>query len=184
MRTTTRITFVTTALLLSCALTAQQPQKQDKKPTKPDPTIKIATLGASTRAPTKDEVKQLGLKFEVRARGQIVSDLVKDGAATKAGLAAGDVLVRLSNVEVFSQDDIADVLRASAPGQKVEAAVLRAKTGKEETIEIALGTKEVKLPKVAPLAWDYASLANLDAALAKAKKEKKLVLVGLSGAET
>lgn len=184
MRTTTRISFVTTALLLSCAVSAQQPPKQDKKPTKPEPTVKVATLGASTRAPTKEEVKKLGLKFEVRARGQIVSELIKDGAATKAGLAAGDVIVRLGNVEVFSQDDIADVLRVSAPGQKLKAAVLRAKTGKEETIEIALGTKEIKEPKVAPLPWVYASLANLDAALAKAKKDKKLVLVGFSGAET
>lgn len=110
--------------------------------------------------------------------------MIKDSAATKAGLAAGDVIVRLGNVEVFSQDDIADVLHVSAPGQKLKAAVLRAKTGKEETVEIALGTREVKVPKVAPLAWDYASLANLDAALAQAKKDKKLVLVGLSGAET
>lgn len=184
MRTTTRFLFVTTAMLLSCAISAQHPPKQDKKPTKPDPTLKVATLGVSTRAPTKEEVKNLGLTFEVRARGQIVSKLVKDGAATKAGLMVGDVLVRLGNVEVFSQDDIADVLRVSAPGQKLEASVLRAKTGKEETVEVALGTIEIKAPKQPPLAWDFASLANLDAAVANAKKDKKLVLVGLSGAET
>lgn len=171
-------------MLLSCAISAQHPPKQDKKPTKQDPTIKVATLGVSTRAPTKEEVKKLGLKFEVRACGQIVSELVKDGAATKAGLMAGDVLVRLGNAEVFSQDDIADVLRVSAAGQKLKVSVLRAKTGKEEAVEIALGTKELKAPKVAPLTWDYASLANLDTAIARAKKDKKLVLVGLSGAET
>ena len=184
MRTMIRISFGTKALLLCCAISAQEPPKQDKESKKPEPTLRVATLDATTRAPTREEVKQLGLKFEVRARGQIVSELAKDGAGAKAGITAGDVIVRLGNVEVFSQDDIADVLLVSAPGKKLVASILRAKTGKEETVEFVLGAKEVKAPKAPPLAWNYASLANLNSALAKAKKDKKLVLVGLSGAET
>ena len=107
----------------------------------------------------------------------------KDSAAGKAGIDPGDVLVQLGTVELYSQDDIADVLRVGKPGQKLEAVVLRAKTSKEEKVSLSLGTKEVS-PEKPRLEWQFASLAALPDALAKAKKEKKLVLVGLSGAET
>ncbi len=170
-------------LLCCCPVAAQEKPDQDPQEKEPK-LVKVATLGASTRAPSKEEVKQLDLKFEVRARGQVVSDVEKDSAAGKAGIEAGDVLVKLGAVELFSQDDIADVLRVSKPGKKLEAVVLRAKTLKEEKVSVSLGAKEMKAPEKPRLEWQFASLASLADAVAKAKKEKKLVLVGLSGAET
>lgn len=175
------LSFPIAGFLLFAQAAAQEPTPQAPKT---NPVVKVATLGASTRAPTKAEVEALGLKFEVRAKGQVVVEVTKDGAASKAGLVAGDAVVKFEKVEVFSQDDIADFLRASSPGQKVEATVVRAGSRKEEVLLIALGSVDVEAPKSAGLQWQYTSFANLDAALAKAKEEKKLVLVGLSGAET
>ena len=43
----------------------------------------------------------------MRARGQVVAEVAEGGAASKSGLAAGDVIVRLDKVDVFSQDDLA-----------------------------------------------------------------------------
>lgn len=167
-------------LALCCLVTAQEPTKTAKR----KQVVKHATLDAKTRAPTKQEATKLGLKFEVRVLGQLVTDVMKNGAAAKSGLKPGDVLVSLGGVDLFSQDDIADVLRVHAPGQKIKTSVLRANTLKHEVLRVTLGSKEVNAPKARELAWDYASLVNLPAALAKAKAGKLVVLVGLSGAET
>ncbi|MBZ0154031.1 MAG: PDZ domain-containing protein [Planctomycetes bacterium] len=164
---------------LLCGYAAGQEPNQEK-----DRVIKVASLGASTRAPTKDEVEKLGLRFEVRARGQVAAEVAEGGAASKSGLVVGDVIVKLDKVDVFSQDDVADFLRVCSPGQKVEASIHRAGSKKEEVLQIVLGDQEVAAPQSARLEWQYASLAQLDSAIAKAKKDGRLVLVGLSGAET
>jgi len=178
MRSTAGLLLLVAVFLLCRNATAQEPSP------KKQPTMEVASLGVSTRAPTKDEAEKLGLKFEVRVRGQIVAELIDGGAASKSGVVGGDVIVKLGKVDVFSQDDVADVLRLSSPGQKIETTVLRASTKKEEVLLIALSREEVAAPESARLEWQFASLASLQAALAKAKEEKKLVLVGLSGAET
>lgn len=169
------------AILACCSIAAAQ---KPGKVAKQEPVVKVAALGAETRAPTKQEAADLGLKHEVRTRGQIVTDVTKKGAAAKSGLVADDVLISLAGVDVYSQDDIADIMRVSQPGQTISASVLRAKTKKEETVKITLGAAEVKAPKTAQLVWDFASLANMEAAQALAKAKKRLILVGLSGAET
>ncbi len=138
----------------------------------------------STRAPTRKEVQELGLKWEVRAHGQIVTAVSKDSATAKAGIQKGDVVLKLDQNEIFSQDDIADFLRVSKPGQKVKVQVQRAKGAKKETLAVALGAKKMRKSKTPTLKWEFASLGQLKFALARAKKEQKLVLVGLSGAET
>lgn len=168
-------------MLLSALAPAQQPSRQPPLKAR---VVEVASLGASTRAPTKDEVEKLGLKLEVRARGQVLVEVAEGGAASKSGLVAGDVIVMFDKVEVFSQDDIADVLRASPPGREIEAVVVRTGSKKEEVMRIALGSEQSDVPESPRLAWQDAGLAHLDAAIAKAKQEKKLVLVGLSGAET
>jgi PDZ domain-containing secreted protein len=67
-----------------------------------------------------------------------------------------DVVVKFDKNELYSEDDIADFLLVSKPGQKVVVKVQRAKTDKLATVRLELGSK----------------------------KEGRLVLVGLSGAET
>jgi S1-C subfamily serine protease len=176
------LSFFAAMVLLTCAVATAQ----ESKPQAPEKNrvVEIATLGAKTRAPTEAEVEKLGLSLEVRAKGQVLVEVADGGAASKSGLVAGDVLVTLDKVDVFSQDDIADVLRASSPGRQVEATVLRANSKKEEVLQIALGAEKTEVQETPRLAWQYAGLPHLEAALAKAKAEKKRVLVGLSGAET
>lgn len=176
-----RLSSLPVALSLCCCAATQEAPKETKTV---EPVIKVATLDVETREPTKEETSTLGLKVEHRARGQVVTAVTKDGAAARSGLVAGDVIVALGGVEVFSQDDIADVLRVSSTEQKLEASILRATTKKEETLVIQLGAKTVNQPSVPSLAWDFAGLPHMDAAIARAEKEKQLILVGLSGAET
>jgi len=79
----------------------------------------IATLGATTRAPTEEEVEKRELPFSVRAQGQVVVDVTRGGAAEKAGIMRDDVILKFGTNKVFSQDDIADYLRVQKPKDRV-----------------------------------------------------------------
>jgi S1-C subfamily serine protease len=144
----------------------------------------VASLGADTRVPSAEETKtfQLG-KLVGKVQGQYVRSVDKDGPADKAGLKPGDVLLVLDANKVFSRDDIEDFLRVSQPGAQVKVLVKRAGTYKEETVTVTLGKKNVD-DKDMNFAWQFAGLGQLDPATAAAKKDGKLVLVGLSGADT
>jgi S1-C subfamily serine protease len=144
---------------------------------------KAAALGAQTRVPTYEEAKAYGLTTLVGCRnGQYVKTVDKGGSAEKAGLKEGDIILALDKNRLFSRDDLADFLRVSKPGSKVEVLVKRAGTFKEETVFLTFDAGAELSDK--SVAWQYAGPGQLDVALAAAKKEKKLVLLGLSGADT
>ena len=148
------------------------------------PTIEVASLGMTTTASLREEAEARGLKIEVCVRGQLVTRVKRNGPAAKAGIGVGDVLEKLDDNEIYSQDDIADFLAASNPKQMVKLQLVLAKGKKRKQLQVVLGTKRVKAPKKPRLEWQFASLGQLDEAVAKAKIEKRLILVGLSGAET
>ena len=67
-------------------------------------------------------------------KGVLLAGVRPGGAADKAGLKKGDVLVRLGKSEVGSVEDLMFVLNASKPGETVPAVVLR--DGKEVKIDV------------------------------------------------
>jgi len=82
---------------------------------------------------------QLAQYFGVRDGGVLVRLVLKDSAAEKAGLKAGDVILRLDDIKVTSAADISARLRA-APGKTVQLAVMRER--KEMTIPVTPETGE------------------------------------------
>jgi len=145
---------------------------------------KTATLGADTRVPTADEARRYQLaKLVGRVQGQYVSTVETGGPAAEAGLKAGDLLLALDANKLYSRDDIEDFLRVSLPGAKANVLVKRIGTFKEESIPVTLGEAKAAGDNK-QFTWQYAGLGQLDAALGTAKKNGKLLLVGLSGAET
>jgi S1-C subfamily serine protease len=164
------MTLVGTALLLAFAA---QDKREESRPE--------AHLGASTRPPTKEEVKEYSPPEGVRVQGQIVESLDTGGPAEKAGIAKGDMILTLAGVKVFSRDAIEDVLRVTKPGTEVTALVKRAGTYRDEEVAVKLGERKAEARTIE---WQYASLEQLDRALAQARKEGRKLLVGLSGAET
>jgi S1-C subfamily serine protease len=145
---------------------------------------KMASLGAVTRNPTDEEAKAYSLdKQKVGCiNGQYVKAVEKGGPVDKAGLKAGDVILSLDSNRLYSRDDLLDFLSVTKAEAKVEALVKRAGTFKEEKVPLTLGSGPVVSGK--GLVWEHAGLGQLDAALSAAKKDGKLVLVGLSGADT
>lgn len=141
-----------------------------------------ATLGVSTSVPSEALAHEMGLDFQVRLQGRLVDSVSGSSAAETAGIRRGDVLLRLDDVILYSQDDIDDFVSVHRPGDRVRATVIRGDTHRREELPVELGAGRARARD--GIDWQYASLAQLPAALEHARAEKKKVLVGLSGAET
>lgn len=82
---------------------------------------------------------QLAEYFGVKDGGVLVRSVLKNSAAEKAGLKAGDVILRLDDVKVTSAADISAKLRM-APGKTVQVSLMR--DHKETTVPVTPDTPE------------------------------------------
>lgn len=145
---------------------------------------KKATVGLLTSVPSKEVVESMGLTNKVRVHGRFVNEVTADGPAAQAGLQAGDVILKLAGNDLYSGDDLADIMRVCAPGEKL--AMVFKRPGEQDSREVllTLGSGELSAEEAAGLQWDYAGLGQVQEALGAARSAKKKVLVGISGAET
>ncbi len=164
----------------SCSQTKRAQTQKDEQPTQDKA---VAVLEAGFRAPTNAEAKRFGLAFR---EGQIVESVFANGSADAAGIRKGDAILKLDENAISSRDAILDFLRVTKPGNKVRVKLKRVETLKTEEVHVKLGRRELAADEAptSQFTWDFAGLAQLDQALERANKQKKLVLVGLSGAET
>jgi uncharacterized iron-regulated protein len=71
--------------------------------------------------------------------GMRVEEVREDGAAAKAGIQAGDVIVKLAGEAVDGVQGYADLLQKLHPGQKVEVALRR--DGRDVKLDVVVGTR-------------------------------------------
>lgn len=71
-----------------------------------------------------DEAMAKALELD-RPRGALVGDVEVGGAAARAGLKTGDVIVRVDNTEIPHSADLPRTIARHAPGSKVNVTVLR-----------------------------------------------------------
>lgn len=88
-------------------------------------------LGVVTESIEGDFAEYFGVK-----EGALIKKVVEDSPAEKAGLKAGDVLIRIDNKEIEETDDVSDAMRNYKAGDKVSVRFYR--QGKESTIEVTL----------------------------------------------
>jgi Tol biopolymer transport system component len=69
--------------------------------------------------------------------GVLLSDVVPDGAAQKAGLKGGDRIIKIGTVDIRNVNDLMYVLQAAKPGTEVPILYLR--NGKRETVTATYG---------------------------------------------
>lgn len=69
--------------------------------------------------------------------GMLLSDVIPDGPAAKAGLKGGDRIIKMGSVDIRSVNDLMFVLQAAKPGQEVQVTYLR--NGKRETVTATFG---------------------------------------------
>ena len=82
--------------------------------------------------------EQLGTYFGVKdGEGALISEVEEDSPAEKAGLEAGDVIVKIDGEEIEDPGDVVEVVVDKEKGDKVELEVLRNKKKKTFNVEVA-----------------------------------------------
>jgi serine protease Do len=129
-------------------------------------------LGVSIQPLTPELANGFGLKD---VKGVLISDVVQDSPADKAGVAAGDIITEFDKKKVDTPQDLQKVVANTPPGKGVPIKVWRDKT--EKTLEIKIGdtpeenvalkstnkSKSLLGLEVRPLTPDIAKQLNLRA---------------------
>ncbi|MCE5200008.1 MAG: Do family serine endopeptidase [Armatimonadota bacterium] len=89
-------------------------------------------LGVEMRDLTPSLGDKLGAK-----EGALVTSVVDDGAAAKAGLQVKDIIIKVDNQQISSGSELRHAVEKLAPGETVKMIVIRDK--KEKTISVKLG---------------------------------------------
>lgn len=95
-------------------------------------------LGVSIQEVTSDFAKSLGMEVP---KGALVSQVIKESPAEKAGLEVRDVIVEFDGVEIVYSGDLPQTVGSIKPGSTIQAVVIR--EGKRKHIAVKVG----ELPK-------------------------------------
>jgi serine protease Do len=93
-----------------------------------------ARLGVTVQGVTSDLAQSLGLK---QVQGALVSDVTKGGAADRAGIRRGDVIVSLNGEPVRDGNALRNQIAGTLPGTDVSLGIER--DGRAETLSVKLG---------------------------------------------
>ncbi|MEW6122636.1 MAG: DegQ family serine endoprotease [Pseudomonadota bacterium] len=95
--------------------------------------VRRGWIGVRIQGVTDEIAESLGLG---KARGALVGGVTDDGPAAKAGLKAGDVVVKFDGKDVKEMRDLPRIVADTPVGKEVELVVVR--KGKEETLKITI----------------------------------------------
>ncbi len=91
-------------------------------------------IGVVIQPVTKELADSFGLQ---KPQGALVSSVEKGGPAEKAGVEAGDVILRFDNKPVSSSEDLPRVVGGTKPGARVPMQVWRSKASREVQVTVA-----------------------------------------------
>src|SRR5215475_4701418 len=91
-------------------------------------------LGVSIQPLTRELAKGFGLK---EPKGVLISDVIAESPAEKAGIQAGDIITEFDKKKVDTPQDLQKAVAATTPGKGVPVKVWRDKS--EKTLEIKIG---------------------------------------------
>jgi S1-C subfamily serine protease len=124
--------------------------------------VKRAVLGI-TMQPIDDKIAE-DLKLSSR-NGVYIVEVAKSGAADKAGIRAGDVLVAVDSVRITTPSSVQETVSRFSPGDKTVLTVIR--DGKEQQFEVVFkGTSQEN-----GTVEDDGSVAFYGASIKEASKE-------------
>lgn len=95
--------------------------------------VERGLLGVVVGAVSREMAEALDLD---RPIGALVSDITKDGAADRAGIQPGDVILEFNGSEVVTWNDLPPLVGANPPGTEAEVKISR--QGKEQVFEVTL----------------------------------------------
>lgn len=89
----------------------------------------------------QDLSEQLSDYFKVKnGNGVLVSEVVEDSPAKKAGLKAGDIITKVDDNEIENASDLTTTIRGYKPETKVSISIIR--DGKKKKLKATLGEAE------------------------------------------
>src|SRR5438270_6055716 len=113
------------------------PRPRDFPPNSMDLPFQIQTYSSVLGVQTESLTRQLGEYFGVKyGEGVLVRSVEKNSAAEKAGLKAGDVIVKADNEKLTDRSDLSHILRNHRTGGKMTVVVMRDKH--EQTLTVTL----------------------------------------------
>jgi len=101
--------------------------------------VEIGYLGVWMTDITEDEARSFGISEK---SGVFISKVVEDSPAAKAGIQAGDVLLKYQNEKIKDSRDLREKVTLTPPGTRVDIELLREKTRKTVSVKIAPLPKE------------------------------------------
>lgn len=101
------------------------------------PAISVYTVSSSLGMQTENLTPQLGDFFGVKnGEGVLVRSVDKGSAAEKAGLKAGDVVVKIGDEKLSDRSDLARIMRKHRSGGKLAVSVVREKREQTFTVDV------------------------------------------------
>ncbi len=94
-------------------------------------------LGVRIQPVTDDIAESLGMD---RARGALISGIIKDGPVDDGSLEAGDVVLSFDGKEISEMRDLPRIVADTAVGKEVDVVIMR--KGEEQTVQVTLGRLE------------------------------------------
>ena len=125
--------------------------------------FQIQTYSSILGVQTESLTRQLGEYFGVKdGEGVLVRSVEKNSAAEKAGLKAGDVIVKADNEKLTDRSDLSHILRNHRTGGKMTLVVMRDRH--EQTLTVTLPDRGSRDSSFLNLDTDelQASLANVE----------------------
>ncbi len=106
-------------------------------------------IGVVIQPVTKELVESFGLQ---KPMGALVSSVEKGGPAEKAGVEAGDIILRFDGKPVASNEDLPRLVGATRPGTKATLQVWRNKAARELQVVVAEQSEETRTAQGGPQA--------------------------------
>ncbi|MBX3725168.1 MAG: DegQ family serine endoprotease [Xanthomonadales bacterium] len=101
---------------------------------KSDGRVRRGLIGVQVQEVTREFAQSLGLE---RPAGALVGQVVADGAAEKAGIQVGDVILSFNGRPIESQADLPPVVGTTRPGTRAEVELFR--DGRRRTVTVTVG---------------------------------------------
>ena len=107
--------------------------------------VRRAKLGVTVQKLTADLASSLGLPS---TKGALISSVVENGPAAKAGFKQGDVVTSYNGKPVTDNNQLRNAVAATKPGTRVAVDVLR--SGRTETLQATVGELEAPQGRTQP----------------------------------